>query len=76
MTVFQAGGIAGPLVGGALIPVLGYSWLYLVDTMTLLATMAAVVKLPQPAGRVAGRACRPAVGGGGVPGTCAVTRCC
>ena len=46
MTVFQAGGIAGPLVGGALIPVLGYSWLYLVDTVTLVATLAAVVKLP------------------------------
>ena len=47
MTVFQAGGIAGPLVGGALIPVLGYSWLYLVDTLTLLATLFAVVKLPR-----------------------------
>ncbi len=47
MTVFQAGGIAGPLVGGALIPVLGYSWLYLVDSVTLLATMYAVVKLPR-----------------------------
>jgi MFS family permease len=46
MTVFQAGGIAGPLVGGALIPVLGYSWLYLVDSVTLLATMYAVLKLP------------------------------
>jgi MFS family permease len=46
MTVFQAGGIAGPLVGGALIPVLGYSWLYLVDSVTLFATMYAVVKLP------------------------------
>jgi MFS family permease len=46
MTVFMAGGIAGPLVGGALIPVLGYSWLYLVDTVTLLATLVAVVKLP------------------------------
>src|SRR5215218_2207173 len=43
MTVFMAGGIAGPLVGGALIPVLGYSWLYLVDTVTLLATLFAVV---------------------------------
>ena len=39
MTVFMAGGIAGPLVGGALIPILGYSWLYLVDTITLLATL-------------------------------------
>jgi MFS family permease len=46
LTVFQAGGIAGPLVGGALIPVLGYSWLYLVDSVTLFATMYAVVKLP------------------------------
>ncbi len=47
MTVFQAGGIAGPLVGGALIPLLGYSWLYLVDSVTLFATMYAVVKLPR-----------------------------
>ncbi len=46
MTVFQAGGIAGPLVGGALIPVLGYSYLYLVDTITLLATLWAVIGLP------------------------------
>lgn len=45
-TVFQAGAIAGPLVGGALIPLLGYSWLYLVDTLTLLITMVAVVRLP------------------------------
>jgi MFS family permease len=47
MTVFQAGGIAGPLVGGALIPVLGFSWLYLVDTITLFATLGAVVRLPR-----------------------------
>jgi len=47
MTVFQAGGIAGPLVGGALIPVLGYSWLYLIDSVTLLATVWAVVRLPR-----------------------------
>jgi MFS family permease len=46
MTVMQAGGIAGPLVGGALIPVLGYSVLYLVDTLFLFATMWAVIKLP------------------------------
>ncbi|NED68118.1 MFS transporter, partial [Streptomyces sp. SID10244] len=30
MTVMQAGAIAGPLIGGALIPWLGYSLLYLV----------------------------------------------
>jgi MFS family permease len=47
MTVFMAGGIAGPLVGGALIPVLGFSALYLIDTFTLLATLYAVVRLPR-----------------------------
>jgi MFS family permease len=47
MTVFQAGAIAGPLVGGALIPVLGFSWLYLADTITLFATLGAVVGLPR-----------------------------
>ncbi|QZY29351.1 MFS transporter [Nocardioides coralli] len=47
MTVFMAGGIAGPLVGGALIPVIGFSWLYLADTITLLATLGAVVRLPR-----------------------------
>jgi len=46
ITVMQAGAIAGPLVGGVLIPVLGFSWLYLVDTVTLFATLAAVVRLP------------------------------
>ena len=46
MTVMSAGAIAGPLVGGALIPVLGYSWLYLIDTFTLFATFYAVWKLP------------------------------
>ncbi len=46
MTVMQAGGIAGPLVGGALIPLIGYSWLYLLDTITLFATLGAVVGLP------------------------------
>jgi MFS family permease len=46
-TVMQAGAIAGPLVGGALIPVLGYSALYLIDTCTLFATLWAVVGLPR-----------------------------
>ena len=46
MTVLQAGGIAGPLVGGALIPLVGFSWLYLIDTVTLFATLGAVVGLP------------------------------
>jgi MFS family permease len=47
MTVMQAGAIAGPLVGGALIPLVGFSWLYLLDTVTLFATLAAVVLLPR-----------------------------
>lgn len=47
MTVFQAGGIAGPLVGGMLIPITGYAWLYAIDTVTLFATLSAVVRLPR-----------------------------
>jgi MFS family permease len=47
MTVMMAGAIAGPLVGGALIPVVGFSWLYLVDTCTLFATLSAVGRLPR-----------------------------
>lgn len=46
MTLFSFGAIAGPLLGGALIPVLGYAWLYLVDTLFLVPTLYAVVKLP------------------------------
>ncbi|MFX0539244.1 MFS transporter [Ornithinimicrobium sp. Y1847] len=46
MTVMQAGAIAGPLVGGAMIPLLGYAWLYAVDTVLLFATLWAVVLLP------------------------------
>jgi MFS family permease len=46
MTVMQAGGIAGPLVGGALIPVTGFSWLYFLDACSLLATWWAVWRLP------------------------------
>ena len=46
MTVFTAGAIIGPLVGGALIPLVGYSWLYLIDTLTLFATLWAVLRLP------------------------------
>lgn len=46
MTVFMAGAIGGPLVAGALIPVVGYSWLYLADAICLLATLWAVIRLP------------------------------
>ena len=46
MTVMQAGAIGGPLIAGALIPVFGFSWLYLVDTLTLIPTLFAVLALP------------------------------
>ena len=46
ITVMSAGAIAGPLVGGALIPVLGFAWLYGIDTIFLFATLWAVVSLP------------------------------
>jgi MFS family permease len=47
VTVMQAGAIAGPLAAGALIPVLGFEWLYLIDTFTLFATLSAVIRLPR-----------------------------
>jgi MFS family permease len=46
MTVSMAGAIAGPLVAGILIPIVGFEWLYLVDTLTLFATLGAVLRLP------------------------------
>jgi MFS family permease len=46
MTVMQAGAIGGPLIAGALIPVFGFSWLYLIDTFTLIPTLGAVLALP------------------------------
>jgi len=47
MTVMSAGAIAGPLVGGALIPLVGFPLLYLFDTVCLLATLWAVIELPR-----------------------------
>jgi len=46
MTVMQAGAIGGPLIAGALIPLFGYSWLYLIDTISLIPTLGAVMALP------------------------------
>jgi MFS family permease len=46
MTVMQAGAIGGPLIAGALIPVFGFPWLYLIDTITLVPTLFAVLSLP------------------------------
>ncbi len=47
MTVSMAGAIVGPLLAGVLIPFIGYSWLYLIDTLTLFATLGAVLRLPR-----------------------------
>jgi MFS family permease len=46
-TVMMAGAIAGPLVAGILIPIIGFEWMYLIDTFTLFATLGAVVRLPR-----------------------------
>ena len=46
MTVMQAGAIGGPLIAGVLIPWLGFPWLYLVDTLSLIPTLGAVLLLP------------------------------
>ncbi|HXV93835.1 MAG TPA: MFS transporter [Pseudonocardia sp.] len=46
MTVFQMGAIAGPLLAGVLIPVVGLPTLYLLDAVALLATLWATWRLP------------------------------
>jgi MFS family permease len=46
MTVYQTGAIAGPLLAGVLIPVVGLPTLYLLDAVALLATLWATWKLP------------------------------
>lgn len=45
-TVFGLGAVMGPLLAGALIPLVGISWLYLVDSVALLVTLYAVFRLP------------------------------
>ncbi|NYV74238.1 MFS transporter [Streptomyces sp. UH6] len=45
-TVMQTGLIAGPLMAGALIPVVGLPELYLIDAVALCATVWAVWRLP------------------------------
>lgn len=46
MTVLQAGSIVGPLLAGVLIPLVGFSVLYGLDAVFMLATLWAVIKLP------------------------------
>jgi MFS family permease len=45
-TVMQVGALVGPLLAGALIPVIGLSTLYLIDALGLSATLWAVYLLP------------------------------
>ena len=45
-TVFQLGSIAGPLLAGMLLPLLGLPVLYLVDAVALCAALWAVLRLP------------------------------
>lgn len=45
-TVNQTGLVAGPLLAGALIPVIGLSELYLIDAFALCVTLWAVFRLP------------------------------
>ncbi|MFJ9626614.1 MFS transporter [Streptomyces sp. NPDC101175] len=45
-TVMQTGQVVGPLLAGALIPVIGLPELYLIDALALCVTLWAVVRLP------------------------------
>lgn len=61
-TVMQTGLVAGPLLAGALIPVIGLPELYLIDALALCVTVWAVFRLPAlpplgagPARRAGGR---------------------
>ncbi|WP_432119917.1 MFS transporter [Streptomyces sp. bgisy032] len=56
-TVMQTGQIAGPLLAGALIPVIGLPELYLIDALALCVTVWAVHRLP-PLPPLAGTAAR------------------
>jgi MFS family permease len=46
-TVFMFGAVFGPLAAGALIPVLGLSTLYMVDTVALFFSTVLVLRLPE-----------------------------
>ncbi len=46
MTVATLGAVAGPVIGGALIPVFGYQLLYCLDALFLMTTLYAVLRLP------------------------------
>ncbi|RSZ63798.1 MFS transporter [Corynebacterium hylobatis] len=46
MMLMQFGAIVGPLIAGALIPFIGFSWLYALDAALLIPTLGAVFALP------------------------------
>lgn len=46
-TVFGLGAVIGPLLAGALIPLAGLAWLYLIDSFALVAILYAVIRLPK-----------------------------
>ncbi|MDO4911042.1 MAG: MFS transporter [Corynebacterium sp.] len=45
-TLQQFGAVVGPLVAGALIPFIGYTWLYFLDALAILSSFWAVFALP------------------------------
>ncbi|WP_330285816.1 MFS transporter [Streptomyces sp. NBC_00576] len=56
MTVLYTGLVAGPLLAGTLIPVIGLAELYLIDALALCVTLWSVVRLPPlPPGPAASR---------------------
>lgn len=46
MTLMQTGAIVGPLIAGALIPLIGFQWLYFLDMVSIIPTLWAVWTLP------------------------------
>lgn len=54
MLLMQTGAIVGPLLAGALIPLIGFGWLYFLDVLSIAPTLWAVWALPamKPIGEV------------------------
>ncbi|BAU94487.1 major facilitator superfamily permease [Corynebacterium suranareeae] len=54
MLLMQTGAIVGPLIAGALIPLIGFGWLYFLDVVSIIPTLWAVWALPsiKPSGKV------------------------
>lgn len=54
MLLMQTGAIVGPLIAGALIPLIGFGWLYFLDVVSIIPTLWAVWSLPsiKPSGKM------------------------